>query len=1259
MTAPLQTRLKEIRHRVRRLLWINGLSLIVAVVFGSTMLIGFLDWLVHFNDPVVRFLLASGIVIASIWIACRYLILPLVRPLTDGEIAMRIERRFPSFKDSLVSTVQFMDQERDPRLGSPQLQQKVIEETISQIEQCDIEDVVESRFVYKAVYAAMAACILVTLISGLSQSAAAIAFHRLIRPFSDVQWPRNTVLRLLDSDFQPLPHSAKQPLRLARGSTLELFVENIRGGLPDGVSMQYRFEDSETVTERLQQTTLVDDEGRSRDVCVVRFVPTQASVKFRAVGGDDHSMPWYTLDVVPPPVVEDIQVTLTPPAYSEQKQENLTTGVGHVEGLLGTRVDIVADVNKSLKFGRIHVNNESLNPVELLDNGRRFKSAFVIREAGVYSYWFELKDRQDFEDPEAPRYEVRGIADSPPKVTIDTPSSDMSVTAEASLPLQIVAEDDLRLKDLRLQYQLSNRDADQAETIPFPIEEGVRKLVEVETTWELSKYPLVEGMQIVFHAEAEDFYELNGDRHISRSVTRTLTVVSAEEKKIELTYRQSELLENIERALKTQTRSHEQVGELQLQLQKTGQLRPEDIDLTKRIALDQKKVWSLLFNSSNGVETVNRQLQDELKQNNISDPEMERRLGRIDEELELLREDTLPQIEQSLTRVLKKAQTRWEQASSFSKRSSESASDKNAGKKTSKEIEKESSARSSSKTNDIAKTDPEKSERKQNRKSTQQPQEGPEADSQLAQLRNAGEKQAAAVESLEVMKRWLSRWQSRHDLTGELSELVIDQKKLNSASTEIGQETLTQSIADLTPQQQADLARLAERQRKQSQKLQKFREKLRKAAKKFDETDPSTADLLRDAGEQLQDRKIVDQLREAADRLERNDIGAGTVLQKEALKELSKLQDLLRNSGANNTESLVRQLKKAEEILQNLHQQQEELRQQVEAAQQETDPEKRDSELSRLQNEQQQLRRETAATARKLKRLRAYRPAESTHRAASRMKQAATQLEQQSARKAAQEQQEAVGDLQQARRELARSRRLAETQLADELLHQIADDLRKLAAAEQKIIEDSTSLLEQLRENDNRWSRRLLKVRNHLTDQQNTLKQQTDGLAEKVQAVEVFSLALRGASRQMQQVVDRLTERKVDLITIGLEALSRKRFLDLLAAFQTEPADGSQDQQPGQSDNQGEGGGRQGQQEPGFPQLIQLKMLKMLQEDLILRTAELNAVRQRIGKLSPALQTEREEITTEQGRLADLAQSLTQEFVETLEAIEEEMQEDR
>ncbi|MCH7990094.1 MAG: TolC family protein [Planctomycetes bacterium] len=336
---------------------------------------------------------------------------------------------------------------------------------------------------------------------------------------------------------------------------------------------------------RLLSGTSAGFGGAMTDLYAVGFA--DEPISYRS-GGDDNVMPWHRLEVVPPPMVENIQIQLTPPAYTGREPERLPKGVSHLAGLLGTRVDITADLNKPLQFGKLHVKDTLLLPVELLDGNRRFRTSFVIEEAGVYSYWFELKDQQDFEDPEAPRYEIRGIADSPPKVYIETPTSDRNVTADAAIPLRIIAEDDLSLKDLRLQFRLSNMDPNQEESLRFPLENRDRKFAEVELTWELSRLPLAEGMQIVLHAEAEDFYDLNPERHLGRSVSRMLTIVSAEEKKNELSSRQSELLENIERAVKTQTQSREQVGELLLQLQKAGQLRSEDVDLLKRVEFDQK-----------------------------------------------------------------------------------------------------------------------------------------------------------------------------------------------------------------------------------------------------------------------------------------------------------------------------------------------------------------------------------------------------------------------------------------------------------------------------------------------------------------------------------------------------------------------------------------------------------------------------------------------------------------------------------------------
>ena len=62
------------------------------------------------------------------------------------------------------------------------------------------------------------------------------ALERLVFPFSARDWPRRTNLQILNADMQPLEFDEQDPLRIARGDTLKLFVENRTGRLPTKVS---------------------------------------------------------------------------------------------------------------------------------------------------------------------------------------------------------------------------------------------------------------------------------------------------------------------------------------------------------------------------------------------------------------------------------------------------------------------------------------------------------------------------------------------------------------------------------------------------------------------------------------------------------------------------------------------------------------------------------------------------------------------------------------------------------------------------------------------------------------------------------------------------------------------------------------------------------------------------------------------------------------------------------------------------------------
>ncbi len=232
MPEQLFDRLRELRQRVRYVLWVYGFCCLTVTLFLTTLVAGSLDWLWHLDEVGTRVLLGLGILSASAWVGWRFLWIPLTTEFSNVELASRIEKQNPAFQDSLSSTVQFLESEQNELIGSPKLQQQVIAQTLRRLDQISVERLIETRPVQKVATWAVATCVLVAIVVGFNQAAAATAMNRLLFPFSSTPWPRDVELRFIDQNLRPLAASLDGGLTVVQGETLELFVENQRGALP-------------------------------------------------------------------------------------------------------------------------------------------------------------------------------------------------------------------------------------------------------------------------------------------------------------------------------------------------------------------------------------------------------------------------------------------------------------------------------------------------------------------------------------------------------------------------------------------------------------------------------------------------------------------------------------------------------------------------------------------------------------------------------------------------------------------------------------------------------------------------------------------------------------------------------------------------------------------------------------------------------------------------------------------------------------------
>ena len=1257
--------LAELRGRIRLLTWISGFFWTALALFGGLLVTGILDWLLHFDDSGTRLVLGLGLVAISATMLWRQLIAPLRIPLSSSFLASRVEKRFPGLKNRLLSAVEFLDHRLDSRLGSTELQRAVVGQALDDLQQIEPSDVIEARAVRNITIAGSMVCALAALVVMLHPAEAATSVRRLMFPFSNVPWPRNVELKLVQSDLSPVVLTPDRPTLIARGDTLELYVENSRGRLPEKVWFEYRWDDEETVIrEALRQTTLRDEQGHSHEVAMINWVATRGKIFFRATGGDDNVMPFHQVDVVPPPTIEALQLTVTPPAYSRQPRQVLPAGVGHVQGLLGTQVEITARSDKPLQSARLRMGEGPGIPLTILENEREFLARFEIKEAATINYWFELTDTQGFTDREAIRYELRGIADAVPDVVIESPVTDVLLTAEAQLPVDILAKDDLGLRQVRITFQIG--DEDQLRTIPIfdraadQVGDPVETQPEAPLTgpqrqqasylWKMAELDLEPGTRIVFRAEATDDYDL-GEPHLGKSIPRTITIVSREEKQKEMASRVGDLLDDLKQATELQKRARQLTQDLQTQLDQVGDLRPKDLDQLQRAELDQRQTTSRLSHPGDGVQTQASQLIEEFRTNGLTDEGTQSRLERLANELGRLQREELPNAEQALSQAQKIAEEFagkpvTERKNPSDPSSSGSRNDKSipAGKPNGDSQKPESGGEPSNEEQHSSATD-----------SKGEPASAsPDQKSLRSMLSQAQSEQSRSLESLTELQELLSEWRDRRDISRDLNSVIAEQEKLQQDVEQMTGQTMSKPSAELSPQESAELNKLADRQRRVAEQLDQFRKQLDKTADSLQKNDPETAERLNDVEQELNQQETVSRLNQASDDIKQNKMGAAAKSQQEAMESLQEIERMMKRQPNADTEQFLKQTEEALQEFQQLREEQQQLADQLQDLNQLDDSLEKKQKKEELLQKQDELEERMAKAERKLERLRLRGAADAAHRARKRINEMMKNVQEaDDGEEMQQAMDEALDDLDQVERELVLEKRIAQERLAFEQLEKMEERLKGLRARQEEVIAETVRLEEARRENET-LSRGQLKTLKDLAETERSLRHEAEQMAQQMASAEVFALVLKRLGRSMKLASEGLSERQTSeaIQTLERDAIRKiDSLLDVLKQEQNKPDPQQKpEEKPEELATEPEEQEEKPEQAqpPGdmLPQLAQIKLLKSLQEDYLERTQMLNKFRDQNGKLPESMADEISELAREQAELADFARNLITKFLE-------------
>ena len=259
------------------------------------------------------------------------------------------------------------------------------------------------------------------------------------------------------------------------------------------------------------------------------------------------------------PIVGDLDIKLTYPAYTQRADVALTSASGDIRAPAGTRVTLLARPLLKATVAELMLEGATPNDTQtiaLVSTEDRLVGEFIVKQSGRYR--FAVVDDHRRRTIEASPRTIELEIDRAPTAQLIAPADVLDVSNLRQVELAYVLEDDYGIASIELMWMAGREtgkkvvpvggasappNAGSSAPTPSPAAKGESRITG-KLLWDMAELPLPAGAEVRYWLEVKDNDNVNGP-NLGRSKEYRLKVISPRERHEQVLAKQQELADKM------------------------------------------------------------------------------------------------------------------------------------------------------------------------------------------------------------------------------------------------------------------------------------------------------------------------------------------------------------------------------------------------------------------------------------------------------------------------------------------------------------------------------------------------------------------------------------------------------------------------------------------------------------------------------------------------------------------------------------------